>query len=153
MNMCMNEINSNSSQQKYVLPFKQRFDPELENSLHLQSMNMLRSLWIYFVRTSRLSIVWQWLAITFHHFLYLKECVIILNLDPVSYSLTRETRHTKHKPTAQRTCSLDCMKCTTLDGNPFTQWSLSGQNEGLHGRIVACISQKQLGYLTKLIIH
>ena len=36
---------------------------------------------------------------------------------------------------------------------PFTRLSLSSENELLYGRIVVCISQEQLGYFTKLIIH
>ena len=60
-------------------------------------------------------------------FLYLKECVIISKFGPTVWcGLTRETRLTRHKPTALCTRLLDCMKCTTLDGDPLTQRSLSG---------------------------
>ena len=46
-----------------------------------------------------------------------------------------------------------CMKCTTLDGYPFTWWSLSSKNKVLHGRIVVHLSQEQLGYSTQLLIY
>ena len=87
-------------------------------------------------------------------FLYLKECIVIWKFgSTVSYSLTRETRLKKYKPIACCTCLLDCMKCSTLDGDPFTWWPLSSENEVLHGRIVVYLSQERLGYLTKYIIH
>ena len=87
-------------------------------------------------------------------FLYLKECVIISKFgSTVSCGLTRETRLTRHKPIAWCTRLLYCMKCSTLDGDPFTRWSHSSEIEALHGRIVVCLSQEQLGYLTKYIIH
>ena len=41
------------------MSFKQQFDTELWILLHVYSMNMLRSLWIYYMKTSHLSIV-QW---------------------------------------------------------------------------------------------
>ena len=41
----------------------------------------------------------------------------------------------------------------SVDGDPFTRWSHSREIEALHGRIVVCLSQEQLGYLTKYIIH
>ena len=65
----------------------------------------------------------------------------------VSCSLTRETRLTKHKPTAQHTRLLDCMKCATLNGDSFTHWSLSTVTKVLCGRVVVCLSQEHLGYL------
>ena len=40
-----------------------------------------------------------------------------------------------------------------LDSDPFTRWSLSDENEVFYGRIVVCLSQEQLGYSTKYIIH
>ena len=40
----------------------------------------------------------------------------------------------------------------TLNGNPFTWWSLSSENEMLYGRIVVYLSQEQLGYSTKYMI-
>ena len=87
-------------------------------------------------------------------FLCLKECVVILKFgSTVSCRLTRETKLTRHKPIAWRTLLLDCMKCSTLNGDPFTWWSLSNEHEVLYGRIVVCLSQEQLGYLTKYIIH
>ena len=87
-------------------------------------------------------------------FLHLKKCVIISKFgSTVSCGLTRETRLTKLNPIAWRTRLLDCMKCSTLDGNPFTRWSHSSEIEAIYGRIVACLSQKKLGYLTKYIIH
>ena len=86
-------------------------------------------------------------------FLYLKECVIILKFgSTVLCGFTRETRLTRHKPIAWHTRLVDCMKCSTLDGDPFTRWSHSSEIEALHGRIVVCLSQEQLGYLTKYII-
>ena len=48
---------------------------------------------------------------------------------------------------------LDCMKFSTLNGNSFTQWSLSGENEVLYGRIAVWLSHEQLGNSTKYIIH
>ena len=41
-----------------------------------------------------------------------------------------------------------------LKGDPFTWWSLSGENEMLYGRIVVYLSQEQLGlgYSTKYMI-
>ena len=87
-------------------------------------------------------------------FLYLKERIVISKFGyTVSCGLTRETRLTRHKPTTWRMCLLDCMKCSTLDGDAFTRWSLSGKSEVLNGIIVVCLSQEQLGYLTKYIIH
>ena len=50
-------------------------------------------------------------------------------------------------------CLLDCMKYSTLDSDPFTWWSLSGDNEVLYERIVVCLSQEQLCYSTKYVIH
>ena len=50
-------------------------------------------------------------------------------------------------------CLLDWMKCFTLDSAPFTQWSLSGESEVLYEIIAVCLSQEQLGYSTKYIIH
>ena len=85
-------------------------------------------------------------------FLYLKECVIILKFwSTVSCGLTGETRLTRHKPIAWPTHLLDCMKCSTLNGDPFTRWSHSSENEAFYGRIVVCLSQEQLGYLTQSI--
>ena len=85
-------------------------------------------------------------------FLYLKECVIISKFgSTVSCGLTRETRLTKYKPIACYTCLMDCMKCSTLDSDPFTRWPLSSENEVLHGRIVVYLSQEQLGYSKKYI--
>ena len=87
-------------------------------------------------------------------FLYLKECVVISKFgSTVSCGLTRETRLRRHKPIAWHTHLLDCMKCSTLNGDPFTQLSFSDENKVLYGRIVVCLSQKQWGYLTKYIIH
>ena len=87
-------------------------------------------------------------------FLYLKECVVILKFgSTVSCDSTREIKLTRHKPIAWHTCLLDCMKRSTLDGDPFTRWSHNSENEVLYGRIVVCLSQEQLGYLTKYIIH
>ena len=45
------------------------------------------------------------------------------------------------------------MKCFTLNGDPFTRWSFSGESEVLYGIRVICLSQEQLGYSTKYIIH
>ena len=129
---------------------------QLWNSLHALNMNILRSLWIYFVGMSHLPIVWCWFAITYvsPFFLCLKECIVNWKFGSiVSCGLTRETRLTKYRPIAYRTCLLDWMKCSTLDGDSFTWWHLSGENEVLHGRIVVCLSQEQLGYSIKYIIH
>ena len=67
-------------------------------------MNMLRSLWIYCVRMSHLSIVRSSVMVCNYvllFFLYLKECVIISKLgSTVSCGLTREARLTRHKPIA-----------------------------------------------------
>ena len=102
---------------------------------------------------SHLLIVRWWFAITFCHFscILIKKCVVILKFgSTVSCSLTRETRFTKHKPTAQHTRLLDCMKYTTLNGNFFTQWSLSSEIKVLYGRIVVYLSQEHLhGLLNK----
>ena len=77
-------------------------------------------------------------------FLCLKECVIFWNLDrsTMSCGLTRAIRLTKHKPTAQCTSLLVCMKCNTFDGDPFTRWSRSSENKVLNRRIVICQSQE-----------
>ena len=34
---------------------------------------------------------------------------------------------------------LDCMKCSTLNNDSYTQWFLSSENEVLCGRIVVCL--------------
>ena len=36
---------------------------------------------------------------------------------------------------------------------PFTPWSLSDENKVLYEWMIVCLSQEQLDYLTKLIIH
>ena len=87
-------------------------------------------------------------------FFHLKECVVISKFgSTVPCGLTRETRLTRHKPIAWRTRLLDCTKCSTLEGDPFTRWSHGSEIEALCGRIVVCLSQEQLDYLTKYIIH
>ena len=78
-----------------------------------------------------------------NYVLCLKECVIILEFgSTVSCGLTRETRLTKHKPTAQCTSLLACMKCNTFDGDPFTRWSCSSENKVLNRKIVVGLSQE-----------
>ena len=115
----------------------------------------LRSLWINFVSMSHLSIVRWWFANYVRpFFLGFKRCVIILKFgSTVSWGLTRETRLAKYKPIAWCMRLLDCVKCSTIDSDPFTQWSLSSEKKVLHGRIVVCLWQEQLGYLTNYIIH
>ena len=153
MNTCMNEINSDSSERKYV---------HLSNGL-IQSFEIRYALWIW-IFSGRCGFLCR--NVTLAHcsvlvcnyvspfFLYLKECIVIWKFgSTVSCGLTRETTLTKYKPIACRTCLLDCMKCSTLDGDPFTRWHLSGENEVLYGRIVVCLSQERLGYSTKYIIH
>ena len=55
-------------------------------------------------------------------FFHLKRCVVFLKFGfTMLYSMTRETRLTKHKAIAQCTCLLDYMKCTTHDNHPFTR--------------------------------
>ena len=61
-------------------------------------------------------------------FLYLNDCVVILKFGSiVSCGLTRETRPTRHKPIAWRTCLLDYMKYFILTSDPFTWWSHSNE--------------------------
>ena len=87
-------------------------------------------------------------------FLCLKEYVVILKFgSTMSCGFTRETRLSNYKPIAWRTSLLDCMKYFTLNSDPFSWWPLSGENEVLHGRIVICLSQQQLGYSIKYMIH
>ena len=87
-------------------------------------------------------------------FLCLEECVAISKFgSTVLCGSTRKTRVAKYKPIAWHTGLLDYIKWSTLDSNPFIQWSLSDDNEVLHGRIVVCLSQEQLGYSTKYIFH
>ena len=69
----------------------------------------------------------------------LKECVVISKFgSTVSCGLTRETRLAKYKPIFWRTHLLDSVDCmnvpTSMVTGPFTRWSLSGENEVLHGR-------------------
>ena len=83
-------------------------------------------------------------------FLYLKECVIASKFgSTLSCGSIGETRLTRHKPIAWCTRLVDCMKCSTLDGDPFTRWPPYPWIEALHGRIVVCLSQEQQGYLTE----
>ena len=150
MNTHTNEINSDSSERKYV---------HLSNGL-IQNFEIRYTFRIW-IRPGRCGfILWECctcplfgggLQLRFAIFLYVNECGIILKFGAtVSCALTRETRH---KPIAWRTHLLDCMKCSTLDGDPFTRWSHSREIKALYGRIIVYLSQEQLGYLTKYIIH
>ena len=48
---------------------------------------------------------------------------------------------------------LNCIKCTVLNGSPFTWWSFSSKNKVLYGRMVVHLPCEQLGYVIKLKIH
>ena len=148
--MLTDEINNDNSEQKYI---------HLSNGL-IQSFE-IRYTFRVWIRSGRCDfILWECHTCPLFSgglqfcFAILKECVVILKFGSiVSCGLTREKRLTRHKPIASRTCLLDCMKCSNLDGDPFTRWSHSSENKVLYGRIVVCLSQEQLGYLTKFIIH
>ena len=144
MNTCTNEINSDGSERKYI---------HLSNGF-IQSF-IIHYTFRVWIRSGRCGfILWEYhtcplfgggLQLSFAIFLHLKECVVIFISkfgSTVSCGLTRETRLTMHKPTAWCTHLLDCMKCITLDGDPFSRWSLSTENEVLYGRIVVYLSQE-----------
>ena len=152
INTHTNEINSDSSERKYI---------HLTNGL-IQSFQIRYTFRVGIQVTvdlfcENITLV-HFLVVVCNYvspfFLYLKECVIISKFEStVSCGLTRETRLTRHKLIAWHTCLLDCMKCSALEGDPSTLWSYSREIEALHGRIVVCLSQEQPGYLTKYIIH
>ena len=142
MNTRTNEINNDSSEWKYVhlrYGLIQSFEIRYTFRVGIRSGRCGFILWD--VTGVHCSVVVCNYVSSF--FLYLKECVVISKFGfTVSCSLTRETRHTRHKPIAWRTRLLDWMKCSTLNSDPFTRWSHSGENEVLYGRIVVYLSQE-----------
>ena len=104
MNTYTNEINSDSSEQKYV---------HLSNGL-TQSFEICYTVRAWIRSGHRGFILWVrntcllfggGLQLCFAIFLYLKECVVILKFgSTVPYGLTREKRITRHKPIAWHTC-------------------------------------------------
>ena len=156
MNMRTNEINSDSSERKYV---------HLSNGL-IQSFEICYTfrVWIYSGRCGFIS----WECHTYPLFggglqlsfaIFLVSYRVCRNFKIWIHSVVRLDKREKACEVATspfiawRMRLLDCMKCSTLNSDSFTRWSLSNENEVLYGRIVVCLSQEQLGYSTKYIIH
>ena len=129
MNTCINDINSDSSERKYV---------HLCSGL-IQSFEICYTFFKYEYAQVTVDLFCKNVTLVYClvvvcnyvllFFLCLKECVIILKFgSTVSCGLTRETRLSNYKPIAWRMHLLDCMKCSTLDGDPFIRWALSGEN-------------------------
>ena len=97
-----NEINSDSSQQKYIHLCKQWFDTEFLKfviRLEYEYAQVTVDLFCENVTLVHCSVVVCNYVSPF--FLYLKECVIISKFgSTVSCGLTRETKLTRHKPIA-----------------------------------------------------
>ena len=98
-----NEINSDSSQQKYVHLCKQRFDTDFLKfviRLEYEYAQVTVDLCCEIIAFLHCSVMVCNYASPFS---YLKECVVILKFgSTVLCGLTRETGLTKHNPTVQQ---------------------------------------------------
>ena len=121
-NMCTIEMNSDSSEQKYIhLSNCWYWHTALKfvTCLEYGYAQVTVDLFCENVTLAHCSVLVCNYVLQF--FLYPKECVIISKFgSTVSCGLIRETKLTKYKPIAWRMHLLNCKKCSTLDGDPFT---------------------------------
>ena len=140
-----------SSEQKYV---------HLSNGLiHIHEIHYTFKVWnhrgfIHWECHTCPLFIWWWFAIMFHHFSKQSQCCIfgiwihsVMQLD---------NRERAYKALSH------CLTYTFTGLHEMyhpRQWpfhsviSYSGENKVLYRKIFVCLSQEQLGYSTKLIIH